>query len=164
MIFDLKIIEIAAQVATIFALFLAIIGFFKERRIRKELQYRAKVLVWSDIAKIRGLMTDLEKPCDEGFDYGKHQAVGKLTSMYRDKIRQVYELSPNVTPNDIQLWRKSGKIASDWQEGCFWEVFPQGNLDSVATYNKFSAVDELPETHSMAAKPVEANRSSSEPL
>jgi hypothetical protein len=151
-----SVIENAAQLATVLAFLLTLNGLRRERRERKNLERKAQILVWSDIAKLRGLMTDLEKNVGEdGLDFGKHQAVGKLTSMYRDKIRQVYELSPTIAPSDVQAWRKSGKIASNWQEACFWEAFPQDSLKAhdITEPSLFSSLDELPDTHSMAAKP-----------
>lgn len=148
-------IDFVSQFLTIIASVFAIVGFW-ERKTRKELERRAQSIVWSDIAKLRGLMTDLEKPLSAaGEDYGKHQAVGKLTSMYRDKVKEVYEVTPKVSPNDVKLWRATGKIASDWQEACFWETFPSDLLTSSEDNIQImlSKVDELPETHHMAAKP-----------
>lgn len=153
----LPTLDLAAQAATIFGLILAFFAFLRERRDRKSLERVAQIRVWSDIARLRALMTDLEKPTDpDGFDFGKHQAVGKLTSMYRDKVSQVFQMSDNISAIDIQRWRKTGKICSDWQESCFWEHFPQ-DIDVPETVNSrpvLEARDELPSAHSMAARPI----------
>jgi len=144
------------QVAALVSMVVAAVSFFSwlvERFNR--IQDRSERLrqIWNNLSKVRGLMSDLEKTPDaNGFDHGKHQAVGKLTFMFRDLVNEAMSLESNPSLETIQKWRKVGKIGSDWQESCFINCLLTGELTSIdVAKDKLSTSDELPKEHAMSA-------------
>ena len=95
----------------------------------------------------------LEKEgADSGVDFGKHQAVGKLTFMYRDLVNEAISLEKKPSMETIKKWRRVGKIASDWQESCFVNCLLTSELfDGDMANITLQKSDELPANHPMSA-------------
>lgn len=144
------------QASALVSILVALASFFswvieRIRRINDRNEHARQV--WNNISKVRGLMADLEKePSTSGFDHGKHQAVGKLTFMFRDLANEAISLEKRPSLKTINRWRNAGKIASDWQETCFVNCLLTSELSDEATANKLlQNKDELPPDHSMSA-------------
>jgi len=145
--------NIIAGICSIIGLAGSIVGFFSwfsEREKRRKLEMEAKRKVWSDISKVTGLMSDLEKDlADKGSRNGVLQAVGKLSFMLRDLLKEVSLLEKQFTLKDIIQWRNIGKLASDWQEKIALMLLSTDEIDDELLdeeFKKFRDWDALPET------------------
>lgn len=153
MIEALSIEKVSAAISILVAA-ISTASFVTEKRKRKSEIKEHQRQIWNNISKVRGLMSDLEKQLSQdGVDYGKHQAVGKLTFMFRDLAAQAISIEENPTIDTIKAWRNAGKIASDWQEACFINCLLTNELlKPDQTTNIVCRSDELPPDHPISAK------------
>lgn len=141
----------------IIASVLAIGSWLWERTLRQRIEAEGKRRIWAEISKVRGLMADMEKDeLDPTKGIGRQQAVGKLTFMLRDLLREACIAEKNISVDKILLWRKVGKIGSDWQEQIalnllLTEEISEAEADKIAS--KFSHWDELPDDHTCTGLP-----------
>jgi hypothetical protein len=146
--------NIIAGIASILGLIGTAIGFVSwllERRARRQLEAEAKRKAWSQISKVTGLMTDLEKDLGkrEGYD-SILQAEGKLSFMLRDLIKDVCSAEAPVSVETIKAWRTVGKLASDWQERLALSLLLTDEIEPAGLQSlgqKYQNADELPEAH-----------------
>ena len=147
----------ATVIAAILTGLLGLLPFFLERKKRVDTEKAFRRRVWNDISKVRGLMTDLEKDASAGVSGpGSHQAVGKLSIMLRDLLREACVAEDTMSVEVVRKWRATGKLASDWQEQLVLMMLESEEIseqDIVELTEKFGSVEELPEDHSMRAKP-----------
>ena len=141
----------------IIASVLAIGSWLWERTLRRRIEAEGKRRIWAEISKVRGLMADMEKDeLDPSKGIGRQQAVGKLTFMLRDLLREACIAEKNISVDKILLWRKVGKIGSDWQEQIalnllLTEEISEVEADKIAS--KFAHWDELPDDHTCTGLP-----------
>lgn len=127
------------------------LSWFFERKTRRRLELENKRRIWTDISKVRGLMTDLEKDAEK-FDAepGRMQAIGKLSFMMRDLIRDACMAEKQMSIDTVRRWRRVGKLGSDWQEQLALNVLQAEEIDpSIAAELPLSygGVDELSESN-----------------
>lgn len=153
--FSFLTIEQTSAIVSIVVAFATFLGWIMERMRRVSDRKERMRQVWNNISKVRGLMSDLEKEGDvTRFDHGKHQAVGKLTFMFRDLVNEAISLEDRPSLEIIKKWRQAGKIASDWQESCFVNCLLTSELSDLKLANTtLQQMDELPATHLMSATP-----------
>jgi hypothetical protein len=132
-----------------------LVAFLFERRSRQNLEREHQVLVWSNISKITGLMSDLEKdaamstePVGTARCPGTLQAIGKLTFMLRDSLREAVLAEKDFSLETIANWRTVGKLASDWQERLARTLLTSNQLGvGAAASNAFRNWDALEQDH-----------------
>lgn len=135
------------------------VAWYWERRTRRRLESERQRRIWSDISKIRGLMVDLEKDeLPDAHGEGRLQAVGKLTMILRDLIREASLAEKNYTPETIARWRAVGKLGSDWQEHLALMLLSTQEIgDTQKCFeelrDKYGSTEELPDNHPMQAPP-----------
>lgn len=146
-------LEAAAAAATIVGLCLSTFSWVWERRTRKRLEDERQRRIWSDISKVRGLMTDLEKdeaPSSRG--EGRLQAEGKLSIMLRDLIREACLAERGLDLETVSRWRAAGKLGSDWQEHLATMLLTSNELGPLPPGARgYARADELPSGHAMKA-------------
>lgn len=141
-------LETGAQIAAILTLFVAIIPWRIERRIRKKTERESRRQLWSNISKVRGLMVDLERGDAEGVN----MATGKLSFMMRDLIYEACRTEPHLTAKTIQRWRGIGKLGSDWQEHLALMTLQSDEIDDDSIdglSEKYRNMSVLPPGHPM---------------
>jgi len=145
-------IEAWSSLISILVAIVSAVSWGVERRKRTSERRERQRQLWSNLSKVKGLMADLEKlPADDGLDFGRHQAVGKLTFMFRDLAHEVLSLEADPTEKTIRAWRHVGKIGSDWQEQCFLNLLLSEEITAKDSSFSASDADELPANHPMSA-------------
>ena len=150
-----------AAIATVLGFVSSSAAWLWERRNRRRLETENQRRIWSEISKVRGIMSDLEK--DEGsgpYAVGRLQAVGKLTIMLRDLLREASLAEKSFDLDTIESWRAVGKLASDWQEQMALMLLPTDKINrhvADVLRPKYGSADELPIGHSMQAPVANVN-------
>jgi hypothetical protein len=152
-------LDLVGEIVTVLGIIGSCSGFISwayERRIKRRLEKESCRRVWSDISKIRGLMSDLEKDSHPEFvDAGKLRAIGKLSNMLRDLIREACLQEGDLDIKKIKAWRKLGKLGSDWQEHLAFGVLLSDEIDYTeleSMSDMFGSWDEISVEHLASAK------------
>lgn len=136
--------------------FSGFISWLYERKSKNKLIKENSRRIWSDISKIRGLMSDLEKDSNSKvIDTGKLQAIGKLSNMLRDLIKEACQAEKRLDIKTVKSWRKLGKLGSEWQEQLALSVLLSEELDAAdleSIPDLYGSWDEVPDTHPASAK------------
>jgi len=100
-------------------------------------------------------MSDLEKDDEKAhLSPGINQAVGKLTFMYRDLLREALTLEKKPCIETIHNWRKVGKLGSDWQQQMALSMLLSEEIEVQKIElieGDYGKADELPTSHAHSA-------------
>lgn len=138
-----------AQASTVVSLAMALVTLAMERRRRQRLEADRRRQTWATISKVVGLMTDLERKDDTGVK----MAIGKLSFMMRDLIRDACSEEPTMDINKVREWRELGKLSSDWHEYLAIMCLQGDELTGERASelkNHFSNISALPTDHEMS--------------
>lgn len=105
---DIQIGYIIGTLGSIASIIGVIIYFFQRKHIRS-LEKQNERNIWKQIAASKALMRHLERE-------DIHQAYGLACEQFRDLIKEASLIERNFDIRTIKLWRKVGKLSSDWQE------------------------------------------------
>ena len=96
---------------------LSLLAYFFERFLRKTAEKNETQRIWSEISKIKGIMVDVERDIQANtISSGALQAHGALTMLFRDLLKEAVQREKKFSIHTITIWRKTGKLSSDWQE------------------------------------------------
>lgn len=87
----------------------SIIIYFYQRKQIRSLELQNERTIWKQIAASKALMRHLERE-------DVHQAYGLACEQFRDLIKEASLIEKVFDIKTIKLWRKAGKLSSDWQE------------------------------------------------
>jgi len=96
---------IIGSIASIIGLIIALVQTYKLAGLKAQVKSK----IWSDISTIKALMEDLENgKCEIGH--------ARACEQFRDLLREASLIEKNYTLDTINLWRKTGKLSSVWQQ------------------------------------------------
>lgn len=135
---------------------ISIVLWYVERKKRYEVEREEKRRIWSEICKVKALMGGLERGCDNiddnSIQKGVLQVHGKLAFMLRDLFREAVNKERILSLETVRLWRKVGKISSDWQERIVLNLMLSEDIRMSETIdkeilNKYSDWDTIDREH-----------------
>jgi hypothetical protein len=100
-----NLLTFIASFASILSVPVAIVQTIRVRRLRVEKQRK----VWTQISSIKALMRLMETEKVQ-------TAYGLIGEQFRDCLREAALLEDDFTVRTIKMWRRVGKLSSDWQE------------------------------------------------
>lgn len=106
-----------ASYATITSTIIAVFGWVNEYQKRKRDQLLDRRRVWASISVIKGIVSDIQVALKADPDnQACHQAHGALDDLFRELLREAISKEDKFSIKTIKIWRRSGKLSSDWQE------------------------------------------------
>jgi hypothetical protein len=145
------ILTVIASFASILSVPIAIAQTIRIRRLNIE----KKLKIWTQISSIKAMMRLLEAQKIE-------TSYGLVCEQFRDWLREAVLLEKDFSIETIKLWRRVGKLSSDWQEYQAAQLLsspPTQQADGIARVDEGLAVplsqfDTTPPDHLIATAPA----------
>lgn len=143
----LAILSVLGFVIAIYQTYIAIVQTRKSQKLEKQRELN----LWNQIASMKAMMRHLERK-------DVHQAYGLVCEQFRNLLKQAAFEEKDFNVKTIKLWRRVGKLSSDWQERQALMLLDTKGIEEAINNPELSAnipispstFDDPPENHDVA--------------